>query len=157
MQNQDSTDNNNALIGSADEVVARTHIDSFTTELLAAEHPLIADEPTAVGGNNKGPSPYDLLSAALASCTSMTLKMYAAHKELALRSVTVRVKHAKVHAKDCADCESAAGKIDEFHREIVLVGQLSDDEQRRLLEIADKCPVHRTLLGEIKIRTELRV
>ena len=153
MQNQDSTDNNNALIGSADEVVARTHIDSFTTELLAAEHPLIADEPTAVGGNNKGPSPYDLLSAALASCTSMTLKMYAAHKELALRSVTVRVKHAK----DCADCESAAGKIDEFHREIVLVGQLSDDEQRRLLEIADKCPVHRTLLGEIKIRTELRV
>ena len=137
------------------ETVARTYSDSFTTELLSGGHTLLADEPEPVGGNNFGPSPYDLLSAALASCTSMTLKMYADHKGLDLRSTTVSVQHGKVHAKDCADCESEAGKVDEFLRELSFDGSLSDAERTRLVEIADRCPVHRTLHGEVKVRTRL--
>ncbi|MEO1244917.1 MAG: bifunctional alpha/beta hydrolase/OsmC family protein [Pseudomonadota bacterium] len=137
------------------ETVARTFGDSFTTELVSGGHRLLADEPESVGGNNFGPSPYDLLSAALASCTTMTLKMYAAHKQLKLRSTTVRVQHGKVHAKDCADCESESGKIDEFLRELSFDGDLSEAELARLVEIADRCPVHRTLHGEVKVRTRL--
>ncbi|HNP35790.1 MAG TPA: OsmC family protein [Woeseiaceae bacterium] len=153
MQNHDPSNNRAALAGDLDEIVARTAIDSFTTEVLAAGHTLTADEPTDVGGNDKGPSPYDLLAAALATCTTMTLKMYAARKELSLRSVTVRVTHDKVHAKDCSDCESGTGRIDEFRRVLSFDGELSAAERQRLLEIADMCPVHRTLQGEIKIRT----
>jgi putative redox protein len=155
MQKQDSTNNSPALAGALDEVVARTGIDSFTTEMLVAGHKLVADEPVEAGGNDQGPSPYDLLAAALASCTTMTLKMYAARKELAMRSVTVRVTHDKVHAKDCADCESSSGKIDEFRRELTIDGDLDEAQRQRLLEIADMCPVHRTLHGEIKVRTTL--
>ena len=137
------------------EVVARTMIDSFHTDIRAGEHALVADEPASVGGSNHGPSPYDLLSAALASCTTMTLKMYASFKKLELRSTTVRVTHNKIHADDCADCDSAEGKIDEFRREITFDGDLTEAEITRMLEIADRCPVHRTLEGEIKVRTSL--
>lgn len=154
MQNGNQGDNN-ALDGSADESVARTLIDSFTTEMRVATHRWVADEPAAQGGNGLGPSPYDLLAAALAACTSMTLKMYATRKSLPMTSVTVRVKHGKVHAKDCTDCESGAARIDEFRREISIEGSLSDSERQRLLEIAEMCPVHRTLHSEIKIRTTL--
>ena len=135
------------------EVVARTNIDGFRTEVVAGPHVLVADEPVAVGGTNLGPTPYGLLSAALATCTSMTLKMYASLKQLDMRSATVRVTHDKVHADDCADCETQTGKIDEFRREISFDGDLSDSEMTRLLEIADKCPVHKTLHGEVKVRT----
>lgn len=138
-----------------DGVTSTTLIGGFRTELIAAGHALVADEPLSVGGTNEGPSPYDLLAAALASCTSMTLKMYATRKELALRSITVNVRHGKIHAKDCSDCESTAGRIDEFQRELSFDGDLTDAQVKRLLEIADMCPVHRTLLGEIKIRTRL--
>lgn len=139
----------------AGEVVARTYTDGFKTDVRAGRHTLVADEPRSVGGTNAGPSPYDLLSAALATCTSMTLHMYAAHKKLDLESVTVRVKHGKIHAVDCEDCESDSGRIDEFQRSIALQGSLSEAQRQRVLEIADRCPVHRTLEGEIKIRSKL--
>lgn len=137
------------------EVVARTYTDGFKTDVRAGRHALVADEPRSVGGTNAGPSPYDLLSAALATCTSMTLHMYANHKKIDLESVTVRVKHGNIHAVDCEDCESGSGRIDEFQRSISLQGPLSDEQRQRMLEIADRCPVHRTLEGEIKIRSEL--
>ncbi len=142
-----------ALTASRGEVVARTYGDGFRTEVRAGQHVLVADEPTGVGGTDLGPSPYDLLSAALATCTSMTLRMYANHKKIALESATVRVEHDKIHAKDCEDCESGSGKIDEFRRSIELAGELSDAQRERMLEIADRCPVHRTLHGEIKVRS----
>jgi uncharacterized OsmC-like protein/pimeloyl-ACP methyl ester carboxylesterase len=137
------------------ETAARTHISGFRTELVAGGHGLVADEPASVGGTGAGPSPYDLLSAALAACTSMTLKMYASHKKLDLASATVRVRHGKIHAKDCEDCESTEGRIDHFERELLLEGKLSGAERQRMLEIADRCPVHRTLHGEVKVRTVL--
>jgi putative redox protein len=137
------------------EVAARTFADGFRTDVVAAGHRLVADEPTSVGGTGAGASPYDLLSAALATCTSMTLRMYAAHKKIDLESATVRVSHGKLHAKDCEDCESRDGRIDEFRRELSLQGNLSEEQRLRMLEIADRCPVHRTLHGEVKVRTEL--
>jgi putative redox protein len=136
-------------------VVARTDAAGFRTEIQAGPHHLTADEPASVGGTNLGPSPYGLLSAALASCTTMTLKMYAGLKKLDLKSVSVSVTHDKIHAKDCADCETASGKIDEFRRVLTLEGNLTDEQRQRMLEIAEKCPVHRTLHGEVKIRTKL--
>lgn len=145
---QSSKDNTNS-------VVARTHIDSFVTPMIAAGHELLADEPIGVGGSGMGPSPYDFLAAALASCTSMTLKMYASRKKLDLNAISVAVTHSKIHAEDCVDCETKSGKIDELHRIITLDGNLSEAESQRLLEIADRCPVHRTLHGEISIRSEL--
>jgi putative redox protein len=155
MQNGRPTDNSK-LAGAPDAAVARTLIDSFTTELDIAGHRLVADEPADKGGNGLGPSPYDLLAAALAACTGMTLKMYAARKNLPLASVTVRVTHDKIHAEDCSDCTSDKAKVDEFRREIVLEGGLDEEQRARLLEIAEMCPVHRTLHGEIRIRTALR-
>lgn len=154
MQNENDT-NNSALNGSNDEVVARTLIDGFRTDVLAAGHAMIADEPTSLGGTGLGPSPYDLLGAALATCTTMTLKMYASRKGLDLQSITVRVKHDKIHAKDCSDCETTVGKIDEFQRSIAFEGRLTEEQTTRLLQIADMCPVHRTLHGEVKVRTRL--
>ncbi|MGI9248796.1 MAG: bifunctional alpha/beta hydrolase/OsmC family protein [Woeseiaceae bacterium] len=136
-------------------VVARTPGDGFRTEVRLGRHPLVADEPRNVGGTGLGPTPYDLLSASLATCTSMTLRMYANHKKLPLVSATVRVEHDKVHAKDCEDCESGSGKIDEFRRTISLEGDLTKAQRSRMLEIADRCPVHRTLHGEVKVRSTL--
>lgn len=143
------------LAATADEVAARTFTGSFQTEIVSGPHRLLADEPASVGGTNLGPTPYDLLSAALASCTSMTLRMYAEHKGLDLRSSTVRVQHGKTHARDCEDCETKDGRVDEFLRELSFDGELSDAERKRLVEIADRCPVHRTLHGEVKVRTRL--
>ena len=105
-----------------------------------------------MGGTDEGPTPYGLLAAALASCTSMTLRMYAQHKKLDMTSATVRVSHDKIHAVDCADCESTAGKIDEFQRSISFEGDLTKEQKARMLEIADRCPVHKTLHREVKIR-----
>lgn len=139
----------------AGAVVATTGRDGFTTELLANGHPLTADEPSSAGGANLGPSPYDLLGAGLASCTSMTLQMYARHKRLDLEEVTVAVRHDKIHAADCADCATSEGRIDRFTRLIKLNGSLDNPARKRLLEIADRCPVHRTLTREIQIDTAL--
>ena len=118
-------------------------------------HVLRADEPVANGGNDTGPSPYDYLLAALGSCTAMTLRMYARMKKLPLQKVTVRLKHEKIHAADCAECETKEGKIDRIERLIELEGPLSDEQRQRLLEIANRCPVHRTLNSEIFIPTRL--
>ena len=118
-------------------------------------HVLRADEPVANGGNDTGPSPYDYLLAALGSCTAMTLRLYARMKKLPLQKVTVRLKHEKIHATDCAECETKEGKIDRIERLIELEGPLSDEQRQRLLEIANRCPVHRTLSSEISIPTRL--
>ncbi len=137
-------------------VVAQTLAGGFKTDVVAGDHRLVADEPASVGGENLGPTPYDLLSAALATCTTMTLRMYAEHKGLKLDSATAKVSHSRVHADDCKDCETGQGKIDEFQRELQFDGELSAAEQKRLLEIADRCPVHRTLENEIRVRTQLK-
>ena len=135
--------------------LAKTLIDGFRTDIDVGRHQLIADEPAGVGGTDLGPSPYGLLSAALASCTTMTLKMYASFKKLDLQSVSAHVTHEKIHAKDCADCESETGRIDTFHRVVTYEGNLTEAQEQKLLEIADKCPVHKTLHGEIRITTRL--
>lgn len=127
----------------------------YTQLIRAGTHVLTADEPHAAGGDDKGPNPYELLLAALGACTSMTLRMYAQMKNLPLTGVQVRLSHQKIHASDCADCETRDGKVDEIVREIRLEGDLDDAQRKRLLEIAGRCPVARTLASEIKIRSTL--
>lgn len=136
------------------KVVARIE-KSFRTEIIANGHALIADEPVSVGGTNTGPSPYDLLVAGVGACTAMTLRMYADHKKLPLDSVRVTLTHNKVHASDCDECETENGKIDRIEREIALSGELSEEQRQRMLEIADRCPVHKTLHSEVDVVTRL--
>jgi len=136
------------------DVLVRGASSGFAQEIAIGAHRLTADEPSEAGGKDTGPSPYDLLLAALGSCTSMTISLYARTKKWPLESVTVNLRHSKIHAADCRDCETKVGKIDRIEREIHLVGNLEPDQQKRLLEIADKCPVHRTLQSEIEIQTK---
>jgi putative redox protein len=135
--------------------VAETGGSAYEVEVRAGAHRWLADEPASVGGADAGPSPYDLLAAALGACTAMTLRMYARQKNLPLRQVKVRLKHAKIHAGDCAHCETKAGRIDRIEREIELAGELDEAQRQRLLEIADRCPVHRTLHGEVDVVSRL--
>lgn len=137
-------------------VTVRTGTEGFRTEMFARGTALVADEPEELGGTGRGPTPYDYLLAALGSCTGMTMQMYARRKKWPLESAVVRLDHGKVHAEDCAHCEEPAGKIDRFERELELVGPLDDEQRRRLLEIAERCPVHRTLQGASVIATRLR-
>lgn len=137
-------------------VVVHTGREHYTTEIVAGEHGLLADEPVAVGGADLGPTPYDLLLASLGSCTSITLRMYADRKEWPLEAIRVYLKHDRIHAQDCDHCESKEGTIDRIRREIELVGPLSVKQRQRLLEIADKCPVHRTLHQGIVVQSSLR-
>ena len=134
-------------------VVTETGGGKFQQNVVVGPHRLTADEPVAAGGLDSGPGPYDLLLAALGACTSMTLRLYAEHKKLPLERVSVTLSHAKIYAQDCEECETKEGKIDRIDRAITLTGALSDDQRARLLEIADKCPVHRTLHSEVNIRT----
>ena len=136
-------------------VQARTRMGGFRTELSVAGHRIIADEPSSVGGNGAGPTPYDLLGAALAACTGMTLQMYLAHKQWPATEIGVTVRHDHVHAEDCADCETKSRKIDRFRRTLSVSGALDEAQRARLVEIANKCPVHRTLNAEVRIETEL--
>jgi putative redox protein len=138
------------------QVVVRTGRTGYRSEIIANGHRLIADEPIAVGGSGTGPDPYDYLVTALGACTSMTLRMYADRKNWPLEEIVVRLKHEKVHAADCRECETREGKIDVIEREIELQGPLEAEQKRRLVEIADRCPVHRTLQGEIVVRTRLK-
>lgn len=137
-------------------VVTRTGRKGYQTEILANGHRLMADEPIAVGGADTGPNPYDYLMAALGACTGMTLRMYADLKEWPLDSVVVRLRHQKIHAQECHECETQSGKLDSIEREIELDGPLDGEQRQRLIEIADRCPVHRTLHSEIVIKTALK-
>jgi uncharacterized OsmC-like protein/alpha/beta superfamily hydrolase len=127
----------------------------FAQDIYAGRHRLRADEPLAIGGADSGPNPYDLLAAALGACTAMTVRLYADRKQLPLERVTVDLEHDKVHAADCAECETREGMIDRIARVLTLEGELDDAQRAKLLEIADKCPVHRTLESEIWIATRL--
>ncbi|MGB5692718.1 MAG: bifunctional alpha/beta hydrolase/OsmC family protein [Flavobacteriaceae bacterium] len=129
--------------------------DGFTTQIKVGKHNLVADEPEGFGGNDFGPSPYEFVSAGLSACTVMTLQMYARRKNWDLQNVKVHTSYGKVHAEDCAECESDTAKIDTFERQIALSGSLEPRQKERLLEIADKCPVHRTLEAHSHIKTEL--
>ncbi len=135
-------------------VVEETGEGKFAQRIAAGPHQLRADEPESYGGLDSGPSPYDLLLAGLGACTSMTLRLYAERKGLALEKTRVTLSHDKIHAEDCRTCETQTGKIDRIQRTIEVSGQLSAEERQRLLEIADKCPVHRTLESEILIETK---
>jgi uncharacterized OsmC-like protein/fermentation-respiration switch protein FrsA (DUF1100 family) len=135
--------------------VSETGTGRLTQYARAGRHLLIADEPIAAGGDDAGPGPYDYLLAALGACTSMTMRLYAERKGIAADRFSVRLSHRKVHAEDCADCETREGRIDEINREISIEGDVPEAAQARLMEIADKCPVHQTLTHEIKIRSRL--
>jgi len=138
------------------QVIARTGKNGFITEVRAGSHSLITDEPLSVGGTDRGPAPYDLLAASLGACTSMTLQMYARRKKWPLEEAVVRLNHKKIHAKDCSSCETEEGYLDRIDRELELIGPLDDDQRGRLKEIADRCPVHRTLHSEVSISTYLK-
>jgi uncharacterized OsmC-like protein len=143
------------MAGAPREVVVHGKASAFTQEIGMGPHRLIADEPATAGGMDAGPSPYDLLCASLGACTSMTLGMYARRKQWPLESVTVRLRHSRIHASDCAECETKEGMLDRIERDIELAGVLTQEQRTKLLEIADKCPVHRTLKSEIDIRSRL--
>lgn len=136
-------------------VTARTATGSFRTEILARGHSLIADEPAAVGGDDLGPTPYDLLAAALAACTTMTVRMYADRKQWPLEQAVARVRHSRVHAEDEHHCEDRDVRLDRLDRELTLTGPLDAGQRKRLLEIAERCPVHRTLSAGVRITTTL--
>ena len=127
----------------------------FAQEITVGRPRLTADEPTAVGGPDTGPDPYDLLLAALGSCTSMTLAMYARRKGWPLEAVTVRLRHSKIHAVDCEQCETREGLLDHIDCDLELFGVLEEDQRARLLDIASRCPVHQTLRKEIDIQNRL--
>lgn len=136
-------------------IVGETLENPFAQAIVAGGHSLRADEPLSIGGGNTGPSPYDLLLSGLGACTAMTVRMYANRKKWPLERVVVRLQHEKVHAEDCADCETKDGKIDHIDRVVELTGDLDAEQRGKLLEIADKCPVHRTLENEVKVATRL--
>jgi putative redox protein len=127
----------------------------FTQHVWSDSHHWLADEPESVGGNNTGPDPYEHLLAALGTCTAMTLRLYATRKKIPLDHVVVELKHGNDYLKDCEGCEEEPRQIDVLEREITLQGQLSQDERARLLEIANRCPVHRTLHNHLQVRTVL--
>ncbi|MDX1880323.1 OsmC family protein [Mycolicibacterium sp. 141076] len=128
---------------------------TYTQEIIAGGHRLIADEPRPFG-DDAGPSPYDLLLSALGACTSMTIRMYAAKKGLPLEQVRVSLRHSRIHAKDCAECETQQGMVDHIDRDIELIGDLDDDQREKLLAIAERCPVHRTLTSSVHVSTSLK-
>ena len=134
-------------------VVVRGSASGFAQEIHAGRHRIVADEPVSAGGKDTGLSPYDLLLAALGACTSMTVGMYARRKSWPLEEVTVHLRHSKIHATDCAECETKDGMLDRIERDIHFAGPLTEEQRSKLLEIANKCPVHRTLTSEIDIVT----
>jgi uncharacterized OsmC-like protein/fermentation-respiration switch protein FrsA (DUF1100 family) len=134
-------------------VVRETRASKFQQTISVGPHRLLADEPVAAGGADSGPGPYDLVLAGLGACTAMTMRLYAERKSLPLERVTVTLKHGKIHAEDCAECETETGMLDQIDRVIAMEGNLDAGQRQKLMEIADKCPVHRTLSSEIHIVT----
>ena len=135
--------------------VTETGSGTYTQEITAGNHRLVADEPHPIGAD-AGPTPYDLLLAALGACTSMTVRMYANRKEWPLERVRVTLRHSRIHAEDCAECETTRGWIDHIDRDVELTGALDDTQRQRLLHIAERCPVHQTLTSEVHITTSLK-
>jgi len=129
--------------------------DGFTTIMKVGSHNMLADEPVSFGGNDFGPSPYEMVSAGLSACTAMTVQMYAKRKNWPLENIEVHTSYGKTHLQDCEDCESDSAKIDTFNRDIKLIGDLDEKQKTRMLEIADKCPVHRTLHSKTQVVTKL--
>jgi putative redox protein len=149
-------DDAGAEVADGTVIVEETGAGRFQQRIRVGRHQLFADEPSSAGGLDTGPGPYDLLLASLGACTAMTMRLYAERKGWPLERAAVRLRHAKIHAADCADCETRGdARIDELHKELILGGPIDAEQRARLVEIASRCPVHRTLLSEIKIRTEL--
>jgi len=128
-------------------------VTGFRTEVEVGGHRLLVDEPVAVGGTEAGPTPYEMLLAALGACTAMTLRLYADRKKWPLRRARVSLQHRKVHVQDCAECDQKPARMDVVDRVITLEGDLTDEQRARLLEIAERCPVHQTLQGNIQVNT----
>jgi putative redox protein len=135
--------------------VTETGSGTYTQQITAGHHRLVSDEPQPIGAD-AGPTPYDLLLAGLGACTSMTVRMYANRKGWPLERIRVTLRHSRIHAKDCADCETSNGWIDHIVRDVELAGNLDDTQRQRLLHIAGRCPVHQTLTSEVHIATSLR-
>lgn len=142
-----------ATDGPRNVVVRETRASKFQQTVTSGPHQMLADEPVAAGGADTGPGPYDFLLSGLGACTSMTMRMYADRKSLPVERITVTLKHNKIHAEDCAECETKEGLLDQIDRVISIEGALDADQRKRLMEIADKCPVHRTLTSEVRILT----
>ena len=134
------------------DVVVHGNANGFLQEVISRAHHLSADEPVSVGGADAGPGPYDYLLVGLGACTSMTVGLYARRAKIPLENITVSLRHSRIHAKDCAECETKVGLLDRIDVEIELTGPLTPDQRSKLMEIAAKCPVHRTLKSEINIR-----
>jgi len=134
-------------------VVTESDAGPYGQRITVGGHQLVADEPTAVGGADSGPTPYDLLLAGLGACTAITVRMYAERQGWPLRHITVRLRHRRIHATDCAGCETTIGQLDHIEREMQFDGELTDKQRARLLDIAERCPVHRTLHSEVLIST----
>ena len=135
-------------------IVTETGAGGYTRQIAAGRHRLVADEPSPVG-DDTGPTPYDLVLAGLGACTSMTVRMYADRKRWPLEKVQVTLRHSRIHAKDCATCETTNGYIDQIDCDVELTGDLDDTQRQRLLHIAERCPVHQTLTSEVRITTSL--
>lgn len=133
--------------------IGETGAGNYTQRVTNGRHEWAADEPASAGGRDEGPTPYDLLCSALGACVAITTRMYADHKGWALESISVDVKHGRVHAKDCEDCESETGMIDHLYKTVYITGDLDEQQIERLMAIADRCPVHRTLGREVRIVT----
>jgi putative redox protein len=138
------------------QVITRIGRSGYVTDIMAAGHGLVADEPVSMGGTDRGPAPFDLLMAGLGTCKAMTLRMYSDRKQWPLEAVTVKLNHKKIDAADCETCQTKEGQLDQFDCEIDLSGELDDQQKQRLLQIADRCPVHRTLHSEIIVNSKLK-
>ena len=134
------------------DVVVRGDATGFLQEVVSGNHHLLADEPVSVGGTDAAPGPYDYLLIALGACTSMTVGLYARRKQFPLENITVSLRHARIHAQDCEACETKEGIVDRIDTYIELTGPLTAEQRAKLIEMAGKCPVHRTLKSEIDIR-----
>jgi putative redox protein len=134
--------------------VEETTAGGYTQQIVAGHHRLVADEPRPIG-DDLGPTPYDLLLAGLGACTSMTVRMYANRKGWPLERIRVTLRHSRIHAEDCADCETRAAWIDHIDSDVELIGDLDDTQRQRLLHIAERCPVHQTLTSQVQIATSL--
>jgi uncharacterized OsmC-like protein len=137
-----------------EHVVVHGKPNAFLQEITVGKHHFRVDEPASIGGTDSAPDPYDYLLASLGACTSMTVGLYARKKQIPLEAVTVSLSHARIHAEDCANCETKEGMLDRIDINIELTGPLSEEQHARLMEIAGKCPVHRTLKSEIDIRLQ---